>query len=61
MAFTIPNIFSTFIKTGKDIIEESNRCNVVYRIDCKDCDASYVGQTKRRLITRVKEQKKRYK
>jgi hypothetical protein len=26
-----------------------------YRIDCQDCDASYVGQTGRRLITRIKE------
>jgi len=34
MAFTIPNILSTFIKTGKDRIEGSSRCNVVYRIDC---------------------------
>jgi len=57
MAFTIPNTLSTFIKTGKDIIERSDHCNVVYRIDCKYCDACYVGQTKRRLISRVKEHK----
>jgi len=57
MAFTIPNTLSIFIKTGKDKIERSSRCNVVYRIDCKDCGASYVGQTKRRLITRIKEHK----
>jgi len=57
IAFTIPNTLSTFIKTGKDKIERSSRCNVVYRIDCKDCDTSYVGQTKRRLITRIKEHK----
>jgi len=57
MVFTIPNTLSTFIKTGKDRIEVSSRCNVIYRIDCKDCDACYVGQTKRRLITRIKEHK----
>jgi len=57
MAFTIPNTLSIFIKTGKDKIERSSRCNVVYRIDCKDCGASYVDQTKRRLITRIKKHK----
>jgi len=57
MAFTIPNTLNIFIKTGKDKIDRSNRCNVVYRIDCRDCEASYVGQTKRRLTTRIKEHK----
>jgi len=31
--------------------------DVVYRIECEECDASYVGQTKRQLITRIKEHK----
>jgi len=57
MAFTIPNTLNIFIKTGKDNIDGSSRCNVVYRIDCQDCKASYVGQTKRRLATRIKEHK----
>ncbi|KAM0737155.1 hypothetical protein ACS0PU_000248 [Formica fusca] len=33
------------------------RQNVIYKIDCNDCDASYVGQTRRQLNTRITEHK----
>jgi len=55
IAFTIPNTLNTFIKTGKDRLKGLSSCDVVYKINCKDCDVSYVGQTKRRLITRIRE------
>ena len=47
--------FPRFIKTGKDKIKKDELSNVVYQINCKDCDYSYVGQTKRKLKTRLKE------
>ncbi|KYQ50018.1 hypothetical protein ALC60_10894, partial [Trachymyrmex zeteki] len=46
-----------FIKTGKDKIKKEEKSNVVYKINCSNCKASYVGQTKRKLITRLKEHK----
>ncbi|KAG5307112.1 PAX9 protein, partial [Acromyrmex insinuator] len=40
---------------GKDDLEHVQNQNVVYRISCEDCDASYVDQTKRQLKTRLHE------
>jgi len=44
--------FKTIHKNGQrqNIIEKLSCCDVVYKINC---DASYVGQTKRRLQTKV--------
>jgi len=53
--FTINNKLSHIIKTGKDKINKIKCSNVVYKINCNNCDASYVGQTKRQLHTRIKE------
>ncbi|EZA47985.1 hypothetical protein X777_14527, partial [Ooceraea biroi] len=35
-----------FIKTGKDSTNRMSHCNVVYKISCNNCEASYVDQTK---------------
>ena len=53
LAFTIPNTLKNFIKRGKDKLEHENNQNVIYKISYDDCDASYVGQTKRQLKTRI--------
>jgi hypothetical protein len=55
VAFTIPHKLNKFITTGKDHIDRLSCNDVVYKINCKDCDSSYVGQTKRQLKTRVSE------
>jgi len=46
------------IKRHKDNNNLDANNNVIYRIQCKDCDASHVGQTKRQLRTRVSKHKK---
>jgi len=32
--------------------------NVVYKLTCKNCDSTYVGQTKRKLNTRISEHRR---
>jgi len=39
LAFSASNSLSKFIKTGKDPLEHSSRCDVVYQINCRDCEA----------------------
>jgi len=53
--FTIPKKLDSLIKNGKDKLDIGQNTGVVYRIDCKDYDQVYIGQTKRHLETRVKE------
>jgi len=55
IAFSVPNTLNRFIKRGKDIIEPMLQNDCVYIIECLNCDMTYVGQTKRRLCTRLKE------
>jgi len=49
------NKMNRIIKIHKDQIEHDYKNNIVYKIYCQNCDASYVGQTKRQLKTRIKE------
>ena len=57
MSYTGMNKLNRFIRVHKDRLERGRLSNVVYRISCRDCDASYVGQTRRLLITRINEHK----
>jgi len=57
VSFYSINKLSSFIKPQKDRLSKLSNMNVVYRIGCKDCDASYVGQTSRQLKTRISEHK----
>ena len=37
----------------KDRIPDDDKSTIVYKINCRDCNASYVGETVRALRTRV--------
>jgi len=55
LAFSCHNKLNRFIKVQKDPLPSSLRSNVVYQLNCQNCNASYVGQTKRALSIRVNE------
>jgi len=57
VSFFSMNKLSRFIKAQKDSLPKSSNMNIVYKINCKNCDASYVGQTGRQLKTRISEHK----
>jgi len=46
-----------FISSHKDHTKIMDRNDVVYKILCENSDVSYVGQTKRKLKTRISEHK----
>ncbi|XP_039311305.1 uncharacterized protein LOC120359071 [Solenopsis invicta] len=55
LGFRCLNKLDKFIKAHKDKNIKTECNNVVYKLNCNDCNASYVGQTKRKLKTRIKE------
>jgi|GEM_PF-1112420 len=55
--FTLPKKLDSIIRRGKDRLEAGRVTEVVYKIDCKNCDKVYIGQTKRHLSTRINEHK----
>src|SRR5436190_6639905 len=55
MSYTGMNKLNPFIKVQKDKLTTDQHSNVVYKISCADCGASYVGQTRRLLLTKIKE------
>ena len=45
----------SFITLGKDKLDKLDRSNVVYKINCQDCDSNYIGQSYRKLSFRLSE------
>ena len=50
--------FDNMIKLGKDKYKKEEISNIVYKINCKDCESTYIGQRGRKLQIRVDEHKK---
>lgn len=57
MAYKGINKLKKSIRVQKDELPTLSHFNVVYRLNYKDCNASYVRQTGRILKTRIKEHK----
>ncbi|KYN17601.1 hypothetical protein ALC57_10116 [Trachymyrmex cornetzi] len=57
VSFYSVNELREFIGVHKDPIPRDKKSKVVYKISCKSCDASYVGQTCRQLKSRITEHK----
>jgi len=58
LAFTVNNKLNTVVKLHKDSLTKMQHSNIVYKLSCNKCEASYVGQTKRQLKTRINEHEK---
>lgn len=52
---SVPNKFNDLIKLGKDKLDPLEKRNIVYKINCNDCSASYVGQSGRSARRRMYE------
>ncbi|XP_067216923.1 reticulocyte-binding protein homolog 1 isoform X1 [Linepithema humile] len=57
-AYSCHNKLNTYIKTGKDKLEHKKQNDIVYQINCNQCEATYIGQTGRQLQIRIKEHRK---
>ncbi|XP_072051949.1 uncharacterized protein [Amphiura filiformis] len=49
------NTIRFFLVHPKDKTPNTNKCGVIYRISCPECENTYVGETSRNLGTRFKE------
>ena len=53
--YKVGNKLNSIVKRGKEKLNKINQHNVVYKIDCDNCDSCYIGETKRAVGIRIKE------
>jgi len=58
LAFISLHKLNRMVKAQKDHLSIEMNKNVVYKLACKNCDVAYIGQTKRKLNTRIAEHKR---
>ena len=58
VAFQATNTLRRKLVKLKDPLSDSEKSDCVYRLNCADCEACYIGQTARQLDVRVKEHKR---
>ena len=56
--FKLHKTFKNLLTRVKDPVAPEEKAGVVYRVPCGDCPATYVGQTGRTLMHRLKEHKR---
>ncbi|EZA56075.1 hypothetical protein X777_03920 [Ooceraea biroi] len=61
MAYFSLNKMHKYIRVHKDKLPRSSCSEVVYKVSCNDCEASYVGQTGRQVHTRIAEHRNNFK
>ncbi|XP_072039623.1 uncharacterized protein [Amphiura filiformis] len=52
------NTLRQFLVSPKDKINKTEKCHTVYNIQCQNCNAAYIGETKRPLGIRVSEHRR---
>jgi len=55
--FTILKKLDTIIRKGEDRLDAQQVTEIVYKINCRDCDKVYIEQTKRHLAHVLKNTK----
>ena len=43
--YKVGNKLNSIVKRGKGNLDKINQHNVVYKIECENCDTSYIGET----------------
>jgi hypothetical protein len=59
VAFQTPRTIGSLFPFKDNIKRTEDKSHVVYKLNCKDCEASYIGKTQRILSIRIDEHEKR--